>query len=66
MRRVGWGPTILGTDGEGREAISAGLWPCEEEYRPRLLDKAGVTSEQSIGWYDQSFGAPEVKSALVA
>lgn len=57
-RRVGWGPTILGTDGEGRDAISAGLWPCEEQYRARLLERAGVTSEVSQAWYDQSFGAP--------
>ncbi|MDJ0638255.1 MAG: acyl-homoserine-lactone synthase [Paracoccaceae bacterium] len=56
--RVGWGPTVLGTDGEGREAISAGLWPCEIDYRPRLLSKAGVTSEVSAYWYDRSFGTP--------
>lgn len=56
-RRIGWGPTVLGTSGAGREAISVGLWPCEEEYRPRLLAKAGVTSEVSRHWYDRSFGA---------
>ena len=61
-RRVGWGPTILGTDGKGREAISAGLWPCEEVYRARLLERAEVTSKVSQAWYDQSFGAP--KSSL--
>ena len=65
-RRVGWGPTILGTDGEGREAISAGLWPCEAEYRPRLLEKAGVTSEASSAWYEASFGAPSPDAAQVA
>jgi len=55
-RRIGWGPTILGTAGTGREAISAGLWPCDETYRPRLLSKAGVTSEVSQHWFDRSFG----------
>ena len=57
-RRVGWGPTILGTDGQGRDAISAGLWPCETSYRARLLSKAGVTSEVSTHWYDRAFGVP--------
>ena len=56
-RRIGWGPTILGTVGEGREAISAGLWPCETQYRARLLEKAGATSELSQQWLDRSIGA---------
>lgn len=54
--RVGWGPTVLGTTGNGRDAISAGLWPCEETYRPRLLAKAGISAELSDYWYDRSFG----------
>lgn len=54
--RVGWGPTVLGTEGTGREAISAGLWPCEAEYRARLLSKAGVSSDVSNHWYDRAFG----------
>jgi len=55
-RRIGWGPTILGTSGTGRDAISAGLWPCEAQFRARLLSKAGVTSEVSQHWFDRSFG----------
>ncbi|NNE89502.1 MAG: autoinducer synthase [Silicimonas sp.] len=54
--RVGWGPTILGSDGTGREAISAGLWPCEESYRARLLGRAGVSDELSRHWMSRSFG----------
>jgi acyl homoserine lactone synthase len=49
-RRVGWGPTILGSDGTGRDAISAGLWPCDEAYRARLLARAGVSDEVSRHW----------------
>lgn len=64
-RRVGWGPTILGTDGVGREAISAGLWPCEEQYRARLLERAGVTSVTSQAWYDQSFGPATMSVAEI-
>ena len=54
-RRVGWGPTILGSDGVGRDAISAGLWPCEEEYRARLLARAGVSDEMSRYWIERCF-----------
>ena len=65
-RRIGWGPTILGTSGAGREAISVGLWPCEDEYRPRLLAKAGVSSEVSQHWYERSFGSLASAVAAVA
>lgn len=65
-RRVGWGPTVLGTEGRGREAISAGLWPCDAQYRPRLLSRAGVTSEVSNHWYDRAFGSLSGTSLAVA
>ena len=64
--RVGWGPTVLGTLGEGREAISAGLWPVERAYRARLLSKAGVSAEVADHWYDRSFGAVMGRVAAVA
>ena len=54
--RLGWGPTVLGTKGEGRDAISVGLWAFEEELRPRLLTRAGVSDELSRHWYERSFG----------
>ena len=65
-RRVGWGPTILGTDGTGRDAISAGLWPCDESYRARLLSKAGVTAEVSDHWYARAFVPLGTRLAAVA
>lgn len=65
-RRVGWGPTVMGTSGTGRDAISAGLWPCEKSFRARLLARAGVSSEVSRYWYDRSFGALPQSSVAVA
>ena len=64
--RVGWGPTLLGTEGAGRAAISAGLWPCENGYRARLLSKAGVSAEVSDYWYDRAFGAVRPRTMAVA
>ena len=59
-------PIILGTTGTGRDAISVGLWAFEEDIRPRLLAKAGVSCEVSRYWYDRSFGAERSVAAAVA
>jgi len=63
-RRLGWGPTILGSDGAGRDAISVGLWAFQEEVRPRLLAKAGLSSEISRLWHERAFGAQAEAQAL--
>ncbi len=55
-RRLGWTPTILGTDGARRDAISVGLWAYSPDVRPGLLRRAGVPSEQSTLWFEQAFG----------
>lgn len=58
-RRLGWGPIILGSKGQGREAISVGLWAFEPEIRPRLLARAGISDEVSRLWRARSFGVAE-------
>lgn len=55
-RRLGWGPIILGTEGTGRDAISVGLWTFESEIRPRLLTRAGLSSEISRHWISRALG----------
>jgi len=64
-RRLGWGPTILGTDGKGAEAISVGLWDFADPVIPRLLRRAGVSAEVSRHWLHRSFGG-EVSFGLAA
>lgn len=49
-RMLGWPPAILGTMGQGAEAISAGLWAFEEELRPALLSRAQVSAQASRAW----------------
>lgn len=63
-RRLGWEPTVLGSEGQGRQAISVGLWACSQEVRPTLLDKAGISAAFSRAWFDQSFGTQ--RTALAA
>lgn len=59
-RRLGWGPTILGSDGVGPNAISVGLWAFEPELRPRLLARAGLSSDLSRHWHRRAFGSAPV------
>lgn len=54
-RRLGWSPTILGTQGQARDAISVGLWEYSVERRPELLRRAGVTARQNRDWFDADF-----------
>ncbi|WP_425053006.1 acyl-homoserine-lactone synthase [Psychromarinibacter sp. S121] len=55
-RRLGWEPTVLGSEGAGRGAISVGLWACTRDVRQVLLEKAGISAAFSQAWFDQSFG----------
>ena len=53
--RLGWPPAVLGTTGEGRDAISAGLWDFDAERRQTLLRKSGLSHEISTYWYERAF-----------
>lgn len=49
--RLGWSPLVLGTEGEGRAAISAGLWHYSEAVANRLAAKAGIPRAKSRTWF---------------
>jgi N-acyl-L-homoserine lactone synthetase len=57
-RRLGWSPTLLGTAGEGREAVSVGLWDFEAALRPGLLERAGIPEAAARRWADRDLAAP--------
>lgn len=65
-RRLGWQPTILGTSGQGREAISVGLWNYDRALRPLLLKRAGLSSDLSTLWFERSFGRTRGSFAMSA
>lgn len=65
-RRLGWGPIILGSDGVGRHAISAGLWAFEPALKPRLLRGAGVSAEVSRFWFQRAMGTGEAGANLIS
>lgn len=58
-RMLGWSPAVLGTEGAGRGAISAGLWAFEAELRPKLAKRAGVSLEMSEEWVHSAFDEPD-------
>lgn len=54
-RRLGFQPDVLGTAGEGRDAISVGLWTFTEAARELIAARAGFDLETAAGWFDASF-----------
>ncbi|MGB3178896.1 MAG: acyl-homoserine-lactone synthase [Albidovulum sp.] len=55
-RALGWEPTVLGTDGQGADAISLGVWQFSDEIRRKLARKAGISPEISQLWFDRDAG----------
>jgi acyl homoserine lactone synthase len=65
-RMIGSSPEILGSEGEGRDRISIGLWEFTDAARRDVAKRAGVTHELSNLWFRRSFGdaqTPFAKSA---
>jgi acyl homoserine lactone synthase len=66
-KRVGSSPEVLGTVGEGREAISVGLWEFERAAQGRVAERAGIAPETSRAWFERAFGhSPAVEFAVSA
>ncbi|GGG81333.1 acyl-homoserine-lactone synthase [Salipiger pallidus] len=56
-KRIGASPDVLGTQGEGRERISVGLWEFTPEAQARVSASAGISLAQSRAWFDAAFGS---------
>jgi len=55
-RMIGAAPTLIGTEGKGREAISVGLWEFTQALKHRVAQSAGVSVELSHHWFTRAFG----------
>lgn len=63
-RVLGWQPVVLGTRGEGAEAISVGMWEFSEEIRLRMARKAGIAPDLAQHWFDVAArGLPALPAA---
>ncbi|MGR3760421.1 acyl-homoserine-lactone synthase [Roseobacteraceae bacterium NS-SX3] len=56
-RAIGSSPEILGSEGEGRDQISVGLWEFTPESYQVVAQRAGIAPELSQLWFDRSFGS---------
>jgi len=66
-RSIGSSPEILGSEGEGRDRISVGLWEFSAQAKAQVLRRAGVSADLSRLWFERSFGsAGNVQVALSA
>ena len=65
-KRLGWEPEILGTSGEGKAAISAGLWALDEASKASICAKSGIKPTEVEGWFDASFPTMSSAEILVA
>lgn len=64
--RIGAAPEVLGTQGEGRQAISVGLWEFSEAAQKHVSRVAGVPLQASRAWFEASFGGTMPQPAVSA
>lgn len=57
-RLIGAAPDVLGSDGEGRDAISVGLWEFTPASQVRVAQSARISPELSHYWFQRAFGTP--------
>ena len=55
-RVIGSSPEILGSEGQGRDKISVGLWEFSSQSQSQIAKRAGVSPELSRLWFNQAFG----------
>jgi acyl homoserine lactone synthase len=54
-RMIGASPDVLGSQGQGRERISVGLWEFSQSARDRVAQSAGLSQDLSRHWFDSAF-----------
>ncbi|WP_227268896.1 acyl-homoserine-lactone synthase [Roseobacter weihaiensis] len=56
-RLIGSSPEVLGSEGEGRDKISVGLWEFTPDAQAKVAAKAGLSLALSKLWFDRAFGS---------
>lgn len=59
--RVGSSPEVLGSEGEGRDRISVGLWEFDKASQERVAARAGFPPALSKLWFRRAFGNGQVE-----
>jgi len=58
-RVIGSSPELLGSQGQGRDRISVGLWEFTEEAKRKVALRAGIPARVSRRWFDRAFGGTQ-------
>lgn len=56
-RLIGSSPEVLGSEGEGRDKISVGLWEFTPDAQAKVAAKADLPLALSKLWFDRAFGS---------
>lgn len=64
--RIGPCPVVLGSLGEGRQRVSAGLWSWSAASEAVLAAHADVSVAQSAAWFQRDLGATRPRLPLTA
>lgn len=55
-RMIGSSPEVLGSEGEGRDKISVGLWEFTDEAKAKIAARADLSEDISRQWFERAFG----------
>jgi acyl homoserine lactone synthase len=64
--RIGHSPEVIGTQGEGREAISIGIWTVTRETHAEVCRRSGIEPETIASWFAASFHAAPAARLIAA
>ncbi len=56
-RAIGSSPEVLGSDGEGRDKLSVGLWEFSDDAKAMVAERAGISAALSQLWFERTFGS---------
>jgi len=61
--RIGFSPEVIGSEGEGRGAISVGIWTFTDAARRTISARSGIPLALPERWFDAAFGGPAFEEA---
>jgi len=59
-KRIGAAPEIIGSEGQGRDKISLGLWRFTSAARSRVARRSGLSEQIIRHWFESCFGRQTV------
>lgn len=64
--RIGHEPDVIGSSGDGRDAVCVGIWTVSEEAREEVCRRSGISRSEVAKWFNASFRAPVTDDQVAA